>query len=328
MPCLKAIFAMPALLISTLACSTIMGGDISETNEVPLFKGAISCSTITDQIIERVASGSYRKRGNMLDEEKYLVYYNVSGDEIFDPYFFEDVDEDMRDEQNDLATHQQVWKYFSTLIPADQRKIVFAYSIFTDGQDGTLAAVSQTHSNANLWVLLVDIADTRNYYDLTFTLVHELGHLLTLGPSQVPPSWDVFKNPDDNDIYLDEVAACPQYFPGEGCANPDSYINAFYGRFWMDIHEEWDEINLEEDKDSYDLRLNNFYNKYQGQFVTHYAATNPSEDIAESWAFFVLGSKPASNTLAEQKVLFFYQYPELVKLREQILTNLCGSFPK
>jgi hypothetical protein len=50
--------------------------------------------------------------------------------------------------------------------------------------------------------------------------------------------------------------------------------------------------------------------------------------MAETWAFFVRGSEPIGDTIAGQKVLFFYQYPELVELRAQILNNLCVSFPE
>ena len=28
----------------------------------------------------------------------------------------------------------------------------------------------------------------------------------------------IFNNPEDDDIYFQEVSACPNYFPGEGCA--------------------------------------------------------------------------------------------------------------
>jgi hypothetical protein len=54
--------------------------------------------------------------------------------------------------------------------------------------------------------------------------------------------------------------------------------------------------------------------------------TNPEEDIAESWSFFILSPKPAGNTIAEQKILFFYNYSELVQLRNEILNNLCTAF--
>lgn len=75
-------------------------------------------------------------------------------------------------------------------------------------------------------------------------------------------------------------------------------------------------------------------------FVTEYAASveDGGEDIAESWAMYVfegtdfagdadddgeLDEVPA-DTLAAEKVEFFADYPELVQLREDILTN---AFP-
>jgi hypothetical protein len=144
----------------------------------------------------------------------------------------------------------------------------------------------------------------------------------------MPPSIPIFNNPDDNDIYLKEVAACPNFFPGEGCSNADSYINAFYNQFWTGIYDEWNEINLEEDEDLYYEKLDDFYNKYEDQFLTDYSVTHPAEDIAEAFGFFVFADKPAGDTIAEQKILFFYQYPELVQLRSDILSNLCVTFPQ
>ncbi|NJN80268.1 MAG: hypothetical protein HC797_07255, partial [Anaerolineales bacterium] len=75
-------------------------------------------------------------------------------------------------------------------------------------------------------------------------------------------------------------------------------------------------------------QLDDFYYKYEDQFLTDYAVTHPAEDIAESFSFFIFSSQPAGNTIAEEKILFFYQYPELVELRTKILNNLCVSFPE
>ena len=58
-----------------------------------------------------------------------------------------------------------------------------------------------------------------------------------------------------------------------------------------------------------------------------YAVTDISEDIAETWAFFVLSPRPQGDTMADQKLLFFYQYPELVQVRQHILENLCKVQP-
>jgi hypothetical protein len=262
---------------------------------------------------------------NTSDEETFIVTYEVNGDQIGNPYY-ESVLPELQDEQNDTAAHQNIWNYFVALIPQSQRQIVAAYSIMTDGQRNLLAAVTQTGYDPNLWMLEVDIADAAHKANLRYTLVHEFGHLLTLSPAQVPPSLAIYNNPDDNDIYVQEVVACPNYFPGEGCSQPGSYINAFFNQFWPAIHEEWQQINLIEDENQYFEELNNFYQAHRDQFVTDYAVTNPEEDIAESWAFFLLSPMPAANTIAEQKILFFYAYPELVQLRNEILNNLCAVY--
>jgi hypothetical protein len=62
--------------------------------------------------------------------------------------------------------------------------------------------------------------------------------------------------------------------------------------------------------------------------VSEYAATSPAEDIAEAWAFFLLSPKPELDSISSEKILFFYEYPELVALRTQILTNICAEFPQ
>jgi len=336
---IKIIIASWVLLLSTLACVTLMGEDLPQTEpavlpavqlpitEIPATQTAVACPVITDQIIALAVSGGADVEENLLDTEVTLVTYTVSSDELTGPYY-ESVSSDLQDEQDDEQSQQQVWDYFTSIIPFEQREIIAEYAIVTDGQGGTLAAVSQTYTDPELWSLQVDIADTANYYDLTYTLVHEFGHLLTLGSTQVPPSLAIFNNPEDDDIYFQEVSACPNYFPGEGCATSDSYINNYYNQFWVDIYDEWNEINLEEDDDIYYEKLDEFYYKYEDRFVTSYAATNPEEDIAESWTFFIFSPQPAGDTIAEQKVLFFYQYPELVELRANILSDMCASFPK
>jgi hypothetical protein len=337
-----------ALLLAALACRAVTGAFSPATEVPPTLPPATiapsvtpslaptippaSCLNITEQIMEIANAASEESetvdnKSRDDDAEIFLVTYAVSGDEISEPVY-EDVSSDLQNQQDDTATHQDIWNYFITLIPADQRQILAEYSVMTDGKDNLLAAVSQTYDNPALWNLEVDIADANDAYNLTYTLVHEVGHLLTLSPDQVPPSTAVFNNPDDENIYLEEVSDCPNYFPGEGCAEPNSYINAFYNQFWTDIHGELQDINLEEDDDVYYQRLDDFYIKYQDQFVNDYAATNPEEDIAEAWSFFVFGPKPNGDTIAEEKVLSFYDYPELVQLREEILSNLCNTFPQ
>lgn len=255
-----------------------------------------------------------------------LVTYVVNGDQISNPTL-ETVPRTLRRYQSDVSTQQQAWKLFATLIPADQRQIVGEYQVMTDGAGELLAAVEQTHDDPNRWILEIDIADVPFTKSLVFTLLHEFGHLLTLNPSQVPPDLEIFNHPDSNRVFDRAAAACPYYFPGEGCSLPDSYVNVFFDRYWTDLYEEWHKIDLIEDGDARQKQLDAFYNKYQQQFLDSYAVTSPSEDIAESWAFFIFSPKPAGDSIADQKILFFYEYPELIQLRTQILHNLCAANP-
>jgi hypothetical protein len=260
------------------------------------------------------------------DPEVSLATYKVTGEQISDPVF-DPVPADLKSEQDNFAAQQYVWTYFTSLIPEENRRMVSNYAVLTDGQANLLAAVAPTSSDPSHWTLEVDIADATDYANLTFTMIHEFGHLLTLNADQVPPSSAVFSNPHDKNIHNQEVAACPNYFTGEGCSNSGSYINQYYQRFWKDIYAEWSQIDQIENQHDYYEKLTQFYQHYEDRFVSEYATANPGEDIAESWAFFVLGPKPTGNTVADQKVLFFYEHPELVQLRAQILTRLCTVFP-
>jgi len=334
----RKLLAALALLFLTLACRAATNLITPEdeysdpaptqfspapTNATDNITGAQSCPVLLSDIMTAAnTEGSDAKA----QDETYLVTYSVVGDKISDAQF-ETVPNDLKEEQEDTASQQLVWDYFTSIIPAEERSFVTEYSITTDGVDNTLAAVTQTYDDPSEWALQVDILDIKDTYNLTFTLVHEFGHLLTLNAEQVSPSIPVFNSPDDEDVLQKEVSACPEYFPGEGCSTSSSYINTWYNRFWVDIYDEWDKVNYAEDDDAYYEMLDNFYYKYEDQFVSDYAATTPEEDIAESWAFFVLAPKPNGNTIADQKVLFFYEYPELVQLRESILNNICEAFP-
>ena len=169
----------------------------------------------------------------------------------------------------------------------------------------------------------MDLIDGGNFPDLATTVIHEFAHLLTLDDSQITTDFPVFENPDSQQIYDRESAACLNYFTFEGCSNADSYLNTFFDRFWPDIYAEWQAIDAVTDQDLLDQKLSRFYQKYASQFVSEYAATSPSEDIAETFMYFIFVPRPSDTTIADQKILFFYDYPGMVALRERILENLC-----
>ena len=262
----------------------------------------------------------YVDEGEEEPETVNLVTYAVVGNEISAPQY-EDVSADLEDEQKDTATHQEVWDFFSAIIPADSRSFVSNYLVFSDGKNGVLAAVEQTFDDPYKWMIEIDPADTDDMQELTFTLIHEYGHLLTLNSGQVVVNEKIFNNYEDEDIYIEAEDNCATYFTGEGCAKPSSYFYLFFDEFWGDIYDEWNQIQAIEDDDEYYEAFDDFYFAHEDEFVTDYAVTNPGEDIAETWAFFVTQPKPAGDTIAEKKVLFFYQFPELVELRSEIIAR-------
>ena len=91
-----------------------------------------------------------------------------------------------------------------------------------------------------------------------------------------------------------------------------SYLDDFYQAFWTDYLD--DRLASPESF--------HFFLRHEEDFVTDYAATDPSEDIAECFTYFILWGKPAGDAVWKQKLRFFYDYPELVEFRAQVRENL------
>lgn len=333
----KILFASLGVLTFTLACAMLSAPSPTAVTSPDVLSfplptptstpAPIACPVITDEAIRLALVENETSHNHILDRNVLLVSYSIVNEELTKPDLNPFVS-DFKELQRDRETHTRVWKYFSTIIPAERRDFLKEYIIITDGESGIYAAVGQTENAADEWALLVDIVDTENNYQLTYTFIHEYAHLLTLGPDQVPPDLELFENREDSTAYFQALADCFTYFTGEGCSNPGSYMDDFYNAFWLDIYDEWNKIDFETDEEEYYEKLEGFYEKYQDRFVTDYAVTSPEEDIAETFSFFILAPKPAGKTIAEQKVLFFYARPELVALREELLNNICTNFPQ
>ncbi len=264
--------------------------------------------TLVDELLGEYISGEEdfsEETGGMV--ESAIITYQVQGNKIVNPERGA-ITDDLQAYQDDAAAHQRIWVFFANLIPAEHRSYISQFVIYTDGPDEVLAAVEPDPNNTSQWILSVDIVDAADVEELTYTLVHEFAHILTLNETQVAFDEELFLQ-DDEEQYQEAEASCPTYFPGEGCSLGNSYINTFFDQFWVDVYDEW----LESDPDS-----DEFYLDHEDEFVTDYAATNPAEDIAETFTLFVLQPKPSGDTIAEEKILFFYDYPELVQLRAEI----------
>jgi hypothetical protein len=324
---------LTVLLVIILVCLAIACGyaiGIYLSASIDRDTGA-SCPNTMADIVQSVQGNVYEAVDpNYIDPTLYdLVTYSVNGDEIINPVF-DTVPNNLKDEQQNSALQKEAWQIFATLIPAKDRQIVSQYKVFTDGFEETLAMVDLTEGDLTHWIVEVDIADLEDKNQFMFTLIHEYAHLLTLNASQVTADQealnDLLNDTPDFALVERKTAACPEYFTGGGCSLPNSYVNAFYDRFWLGINAEWKKIDLlqyESPKTLYYASLFNFYKAHQDQFVDDYSTAHPTEDIAESFTYFVFSPKPVGNSIKEQKIAFFYEYPELVELRRSILNSVC-----
>jgi len=214
---------------------------------------------------------------------------------------------------DDAIRNQEVWNIFSALIPISARWDIVEYQISDDDNSDTAAHVEQIPWDNTNWLMNVNLSAF--YEDGVLepeesyaTLIHEFAHVLTLNNDQVRyipeyASDDVMERFSQN---------CDTNFLQEWCLLPWAYLNDFINEFWSD--EEYTEKVRNQEVLVYEVSPDSF--------VTEYAATNPGEDIAESFTYFVLRAQPDGNTIADQKLRFFYNYKQLESLRKQIRSNL------
>jgi hypothetical protein len=222
---------------------------------------------------------------------------------------------DLNIEEDALA--HEYWQFIYPLLPNDLvDQYLVAFAIFTDGAGNELGAIDQIDESNTLFRLNIDINDVKIFsqndaerIDANHTLVHEFGHMMTLNNQQI----ELAVNEADHTRYITE----------EGQARADSYLNLFVQAFWNEaLLSEWQTIKTMDDPRAYEESVYDFHQHNHDRFVTEYSSEGPEEDIAESWTFFVFTDKPTGNTVREQKVRFFYQFPELVDYRKSIRENL------
>ena len=215
------------------------------------------------------------------------------------------------------------WNVFYNIFPKKiTQKYIKRLVLFSDGLDEKTGALGALNTKNTEWQLVLDVVDVdfrsgnrERIRQSLYTLVHEFGHLLTLNNTQIEPT---FKEEQDTD---------DPYLTIEGQALENSYINLFVKRFWSGtLLSEWDHIQKEycfiEQKSCLE-KLYGLYQENYTDFLTDYAAESPEEDIVESWTAFVLHDKiDKPETVAEQKINFFYQFPELIKYRRTIRKNI------
>ena len=191
-----------------------------------------------------------------------------------------------------------VWDYVCSILPLECRQKITQFHLFTDGYSNILAYTAPVQENGvsdntqfSLNIDYYDVYDEngvpRDWSKLTYTILHEYGHVLLEDETQV-------------DLTKGETTHDPAGFV-EG-----SFRKAFYDRFWKDLGD-----SAVQD-----------YEENPTHYVSRYGANYFHEDIADTFAVFVLGGKPEGKTVAEEKLLFFWADDDMVQLRSEIRENL------
>jgi hypothetical protein len=302
---------------------------------------------------ERVTSGCVA-----WDEDKHAIggieeLTYISGYQVFDGClgcdwrndYHNSVDAKLEKFQ-DEDLHKQLFDMYVSITPEQILSEVVYFEIATDSYGGKeAAAVGRSGGDFAMkyWLSVdpLDMAPSAGSIDKKYhktTMIHENAHILSLGSSQSDND-DPYSSTGIDDLYeepytelrkivQEKAAACaPNYYDdASGCMKDNSYMNKFFQEFWVDIYPSFKWFFEFDDYDKFEDHNVLFYKKYKTQFVTEYAATNPSEDFAESFMVFVLKEKPAKSTAdfihKDQKILFFYDFPELVEIRDFIRNNL------
>lgn len=253
----------------------------------------------------RIGSEVYREA--KYDEEDLVNIFLVRNGRLY---------EDFKWTKNTKSNDYLVWNIFAKIAgDAFVAKYVYAYLGYKDITDPTLAFVEPLGRKEPMWGLAVntnasDFSNKKWLRDMALTLIHEYTHVLTLHVGQVNPRTSKLKCAKQT-LYYDAVA---------GCADKKSYIQAYVSKFWT----------LKEQEAAWRARsgeyTEEYYKDHKSEYVSLYAATSPTEDIAESFTAFIVGSKPTGVDEKDLKVLFFYDYKELVEMRTRIRAEVKQYF--
>lgn len=290
-----------------------------------------NCTEATEAIADKANavgtnfySGSKKFKDNAEQTTGLLVDYPVSAGEL-------QTSEATTYSTNSLAKatvkHTAIWDLVKHFFPKSHLTHITDFNIITDGEGNEFGAGISTSYAFPKPMINLDIADmypgssnTLDKNNLIYALLHGLAH---------PTLLEIYAETQDNDmVYTSPTnrlvllptkrAAClPNYYSAWSCTKDYSYLNLFYQKFWNGISATTPHIFPENNLSEAEIvtATNALYQKYPNSFVTAYAARNPLEDLAESWVAFILKNKPTGNTIADQKILFFYEYPSFGKMR-------------
>lgn len=282
----------------------IIDGDTEKTVKELIEEGDVVRNNIFKGILPRHRRKSlmdaYEKSAEILvpllpidDEDiKPIAVYNVENGEI--------VLKSGELNDADKKISMEAYKNFSKLFPNKWIENIKTMEVNRDNKNMYAAYISRDEETGDtkLGINLVEGYFSSNSESANIVYIHEFAHAFSQKKDQVDFEKEF------------EIINLSSY-------KENSYIRAFNDAFWKNVPETWRYNSVKEQKDADD-----FYRMNKDNFISPYSSVNVMEDFAESFVSFVIEDNTLeSNWIFDKKLNFFYQYPELVLLRLQILRN-------
>lgn len=215
------------------------------------------------------------------------------------------------DDEDSVADMSEADMYIleliKTLAPTEEVKnSIKEFTVYFDEDDTTDASVTPIDDEGNEFVFEINYKAVEEFDLFVPVIVHEFTHIFTLLDAQ-------YVSVRENE---DIEKECKNYITeGEGCFETDSYMNAYFQKFWKNSGDYQKEDRAEDETEK-------FFETRTDKYVTDYATTNPIEDIAESFMYFTSKDPISTSDVKGQKVDFFNAYTELVDYRNQVRSEI------
>lgn len=211
---------------------------------------------------------------------------------------------------NESKTLLTAWNLLAALTPPERLNNLSLFAGFAPGKkakkdDPTYAFVNAANDAGTAFQMSVNIPEAENdKREFQLTMAHEFSHVITSTPDQIERG----------------APTCGTYANGEGCFRPGSFLADWVTQFWGGGLIEQVDPKVDPTPDIGAPRC-----KTNASFLNEYAASNPEEDLSESFAAFVF-RVPLSPSL-QPKMAFFAARPELAAFRDRAILSGLSALP-
>jgi hypothetical protein len=189
--------------------------------------------------------------------------------------------------------YARAWARIESVVPPVWLDRVVQFTVMSEGPANIVAIVHRSSQIPDTWVLSIDADDLDEPDLLEGTLIHELGHMVSLGSKDFAFTTDECSDP----IYAISMDL--------GCARVGSMIARWNEQFWTDEDPQFD----------------------TGTFVSRYSTSSPHEDLAETFMAWVLHPAPIEGSIVDAKHAFLDADPEARALRNEIVEFAGTTIP-